>query len=364
MDTANSGIETERLREEIRVRCRRKYVILVGRATTGLYLALKATGRRAGEVIVQNHLCPSPANAVLFAGCTPSFCDVNLHDYNMNIDSFQETITDRTIGVLPAHLFGHPAEMNAISQIAEDRRLIVIEDAAQGFGGSYRGAPLGSFGDISVVSFGGKIINADTGGAVLTDDATIAGEIRRLSETLPTRPNNYKERYDQYKKIFYESSSCGDERERRRRLQQLPILFKDLYLYSFDPAWAEGIGSEMNNLDKNVQIRRQHLHLYRSLLSHENLVHPDYLDDEVIYRYSFLVDGDRQKELTDTIRRAGFDASNLYYVPLSSIYDTKTDRRYPNTQYISEHIVNLWMGPSVSTEYIENVCEVVNGGME
>ena len=130
------------LQEKLSNMFKRKYVFLVGRATTGIYLALKAMKIKDGNVVMPDILCPSPADAVLYNNLKPKFCDVNLFDFNMNIASLNEVIDKSTKAIIPVHLFGQPSEMDKIEQIAEEKNLFVIEDVAQAFGASYKNKKL------------------------------------------------------------------------------------------------------------------------------------------------------------------------------------------------------------------------------
>jgi dTDP-4-amino-4,6-dideoxygalactose transaminase len=134
------SITSEDLKEIISANFERKYVFLTGSATTAIFLALKGLKiKKKGNVFLPDTLCPDPANAVIYSGLKPIFCDVNLNDYNMNADSLNEAITKNTREIIPIHLFGQPAEMQRIEEIAEDRDLAIIEDAAQAAGGRYKG---------------------------------------------------------------------------------------------------------------------------------------------------------------------------------------------------------------------------------
>jgi len=348
------------LKEGLSERFDRKYVFLVGRATTAIYLALKATKVKNGNVVLPDILCPSPANAVLYSGLRPMFCDVNLHDYNMNAESLQEVITKDTRAVIPVHLFGQPAEMDKIEEIAEDNDLFVIEDVAQAIGGEYKGKKLGSFGDVSILSFGGKIIDAGDGGALLTDSAKLAKSVENDIGKLSHKPLNLNQRYDEYKKYFYKTADVRDAYKRKCLSLAMPYLYEDLYLYKFEKEIAEKIYSEVEKLEENILKRKENARMYREKLRHSYIIYPEYKYNGTIYRYSILLKGRYQKKVTEELRKSGYDASNLYYAPLHEMYlgDQKQET-FKNTEYISKHILNLWVEPRITEEYIEGVCETI-----
>lgn len=346
----------------------RKHVFLVGRATSAIYVALKAAGIRTGSVVLPDVLCPSPANAVLYSGLGPVFSDVNIHDYNMSVDSLNEVVDKETKAVIPVHLFGHPAKMERIGEIAKDNGLFVIEDVAQALGGEYKGKKLGSYGDVSVLSFGGKIIDGGDGGALLTDSDTLARAIEKKIEKLPPKPSNIEERYDEYKRYYYETADIRNEEKRRERFLAMPRLYKDLYLYKFETGAAKRICLELESLDENLKRRRENAGMYRKMLTHPLIAHPGCQTGAAfaVYRYSVLIKGDgNRKKVTEKLRKKGYDASNLYYVPLHEIYASgQEDGVFKNTIHVGQHILNLWVEPGITKEYIRGVCETILGALD
>lgn len=339
----------------------RKYVFLCGRATTAIYLVLKAMKIKNGDVILPNILCPNPANAILYAGLNPIFCDVNLHDYNMNIDSLNEVITKNTKAIIPVHIFGQPTEMDKINKIAEANNIFVIEDVAQAIGGEYKGEKLGCFGDVSIFSFDGKIINAGSGGALLTDSTKLAKSIEKEIEKLPHKPFNFNQKYNEYKEYFYNTASIQDNYKRKCLFLAMPYLYEDLYLYKFEnEEVAKTICSEFENLERNTLKRKENARIYREKLQHLNIIHPKYDYDGTIYRYSILLKGNYQKKVTEELRKNGYDASNLYYVLLHDMYlSNQKQEIFKNARYISKHILNLWVEPHITKEYIDGVCKTI-----
>ncbi|MEM1094564.1 MAG: DegT/DnrJ/EryC1/StrS family aminotransferase [Bacteroidota bacterium] len=150
--------------------------------TTALHLALEACGIGPGdEVIVPAFTWVSTANAVLYAGATPVFCDIRLDTFNIDPDLVEALITPRTKAILPVHLFGYPADMPRLLGIAQKHNLVVIEDAACGFGSAIYGQHVGTFGEAGCFSFHPrKAISTGEGGMVITSDAAIDERCRIL----------------------------------------------------------------------------------------------------------------------------------------------------------------------------------------
>ncbi len=159
--------------------------------TSALHLALAALDIGAGdEVIVPSLTFIATANAVRYVGATPVFADSDPAHWCIDPNDVARLITDRTRAIIAVHLYGHPADMDAIAAIARPRGIAVIEDAAEALGGTYRGRPVGSLADVAVFSFyGNKLITTGEGGMLVTDDRPLADRARLLRDHAmhPTR---------------------------------------------------------------------------------------------------------------------------------------------------------------------------------
>jgi dTDP-4-amino-4,6-dideoxygalactose transaminase len=344
----------------------RRYCVAVGRGATAIYLALRALGR-PGKVVVPAILCPSPASAVLYAGCEPVFCDVKLDDFTLDptaLDALARRLRDELIAVLPVHLYGHPADMSAIGAVARDHGLVVIEDAAQSLGGSYRNTLLGALGDMSVVSFGHtKIIDVGAGGAVLTDDPALVERLVELRATLPPSPTNLRELAAEYREVYYTLKRLADQSPRLHALfGPVPEIYRDMYLYGPDGPWPGAVLDHLPALEATVTARRERAELYRQLLDHPAVIHPNAAPGAAPWRHSFLVPAGRRGELVDALRADGIDVST-WYPSLHRWYRREACAvldSLPNAERIEREIINLWVTPDVAPRAIETVCEKVN----
>ena len=125
----------------------------------------------------------STANVIEHQGATPVFCDIDLETFNIDVSQIEGLITKRTVGILPVHLFGLAADMDPVMAIAKKHGLWVVEDAACGFGATYRGQHVGHFGDAGAFSFHPrKAVTTGEGGMVTTADADLATKIQQLRD--------------------------------------------------------------------------------------------------------------------------------------------------------------------------------------
>ncbi len=169
-----------------------KHAITVNTGTAALHIALLAAGIGEGdEVIVPAFTMAASWMAVMHTGATPIFVDVEPDIYTIDPALIEAAITAKTKAIMPVHIYGHPADMDPILAIAKKHDLVVIEDAAEAHGATYKGKLTGSIGDVNAFSFyANKIITTGEGGMVTTDNdqmAELAGRMKDLAHSTAKR---------------------------------------------------------------------------------------------------------------------------------------------------------------------------------
>lgn len=161
-----------------------RHSIAVTSCTTALHLSLAALGFGPGdEAIVPAFTWVATANVVEHLGGKVVFCDIDLDTFNLDLESLRQCITPRTKAILPVHLFGLAVDMKPLMALAQAHGLWVIEDAACGFGSTYRGQHVGTFGDTGCFSFHPrKAITTGEGGMITTQSDALAEKLRRLRD--------------------------------------------------------------------------------------------------------------------------------------------------------------------------------------
>jgi perosamine synthetase len=157
-----------------------KHAICTVNGTAALHLSMEALNISPGaEVITSAFTFIASANAICFGGSIPIFVDIDPYTYNIDTEKIEAAITPKTECILPVHIFGLPSDMKAISDIAEDNNLLIIEDACQSHGGRINGKHVGTFGKIGCFSFyATKNMMSGEGGMIITDDDEIAERIK------------------------------------------------------------------------------------------------------------------------------------------------------------------------------------------
>lgn len=157
-------------------------VVAVNSGTSGQHLGLLASGIGPGdEVIVPSFTFAATANSVALTGATPVFCDIDPETYCLDVAEVEKAITPRTKGVMPVHLFGHPADMNGLTELATSKGVCIFEDAAQAHGAMVAGQNVGTFGDFAMFSlYPTKNMTSGEGGMVACASEETARRIRIL----------------------------------------------------------------------------------------------------------------------------------------------------------------------------------------
>jgi len=328
------GAEVEAFEREFAGYCGTAHCVGVNSGMAALTLALIAAGIGAGdEVIVPGHTFVASALAVVHAGATPVFCDVEPDTALIDPDAARAAVTERTAAIIPVHLYGHAADMDAIGEIAGRHGLFVLEDAAQAHGASWRGRRVGTLGDASAFSFyPSKNLGAlGEGGAVCTDDEQLAERVAVL--------RNVGQR------IAGEHVEIGFN-ERMHGLQGAMLRAKLPHL----DAWNEA--------------RREHARRYRELLPDGLLLLGERPHAPCVYHVFPVRHRDRDA-LAEELARAGVQ-SKTHYTPaayrqpaLASLADAGAALELPIADAWAAQELSLPMFPELTEAELARVAEVL-----
>src|SRR5512143_525194 len=162
-----------------------RFAVSVATGTAALHVALTALGIGPGdEVIVPSYTFIATSFSVVQAGAIPRFADVNLDDHCISLESAEKLVNERTRAIMPVHLYGNVADMDAVRAFARQHNLFVIEDNAEAYGGEYKGEKTGTLGDVAGCSFcqNKMFTTGGEGGMVTTDDEELAWKARSFRD--------------------------------------------------------------------------------------------------------------------------------------------------------------------------------------
>lgn len=247
------GHELELFENEFAAYCGVKHCLGVGNGLEAITLLLRAYGIGPGdEVLVPSNTFIATWLAVTQVGAIPVPVEPNEQTYNIDPLAIEAAITSRTVAILPVHLYGQPADMDAIHKIAQKKHLLVIEDAAQAQGARYRSVRVGNLGHAAATSFyPGKNLGAlGDGGAILTNDTSIANKINQLRnygsiEKYQHDVLGYNSRLDELQAAFLRVKLSRLDADNERRIEIARQYTNALQLSSFIlphvPEWAEPV---------------------------------------------------------------------------------------------------------------------------
>ncbi len=327
------GENVSALEEEIARFCCVSHAIGVANGSDALHLALLALGVGPGdEVVVPTFTFFATGGAVSRVGATPVFADVDPVTMNLDPSSFSEAITERTKAVIPVHLYGNPADMDAIMEIAKRHGVRVIEDCAQAIGADYKGRMVGSIGDIATFSFfPTKNLGAfGDGGMVTTNRADLAERVRIL------RVHGARKKYH-HTELGYNS--------RLDELQAAVLRVKLRYLTE----WTT---------------RRQALAAeYGRLLGHSGVSLPASTTGATHVYHQYTIRTADRGALMSGLLEAGIGCTVYYPVPLHHqpvfVDMGLRARTLPNAEAASAEALSLPMFPELELSEVHRVAEVV-----
>ena len=330
------GPKVAKFEKEFAAFCGAKQCVAVNSGTSALHLALRCLGvGRGDEVIVPAMTFVATAWAVSYTGATPAFADIKAAQRTLDPASVEAAITPRTKAILPVHLYGMPADMDAINAVAARHGLAVVEDAAQAHGARYCGKPVGTFGKACCFSFyPGKNLGAyGEGGAVVTDDDA-----------------------------FAEYCRCLRDHGQRRRYHHETVA----YNYRMEGFQGAVLSIKLPRLAAWNRGRRRNADLYRRLLKDvPNLTVPAEADGFESVYHLFVIEVDNRDEVARKLHEAGVQ-TGLHYPVCVHRQEAYADLHlgagsFPISERLANRCLSLPMYAELTEEQIKEVSETLIG---
>jgi perosamine synthetase len=303
--------------------------VAVNSGTSGLHLGLLAAGVTAGdEIIVPSFTFAATANSVALTGATPVFADIEESSFCLDPVSTRSAITDRTVGIMPVHLFGHPANMPALQAVADEAGLRIFEDAAQAHGASHGGTPVGAFGDFAMFSlYPTKNMTSGEGGMVSVATAEIERMVRLL------RNQGMQQQYEN--EVVGLNNRMSDIHAAIGRVQLTKV-----------HAWTK-------QRQDNAAYLSNHLEGVDGPTVADAAVH-------VYHQYTVRVPDDRDG-MAKALREEHNVGSGMFYpAPVHELAPFKAALDLPATARASTECLSLPVHPSLTLEDLDRVVTAVN----
>jgi len=303
--------------------------VAVNSGTSGLHLGLLAAGIGPGdEVIVPSFTFAATANAVALTGATPIFADIEPDYYCLDPAQLEQHITERTRGIMPVHLYGHPADMAAICAVAARHGLAIFEDAAQAHGAEWDGVRVGTFGAFGMFSlYPTKNMTSGEGGMVSTGDSDLARRVRVLRNQ-------------------------GMERQYANEVVGFNNRMTDVHA-AIGRVQLTKVGGWTAQRQSNARFLDAHL---------DNVVTPKVASNatHVYHQYTIRVPHDRDG-FVKALREEYAVGSGAYYpTPVHRLASFRIDADLPQTERAAAEVVSLPVHPSLSQADLDRIITAVN----
>jgi len=327
------GSEVAAFEEEFATYCQAQYGIGVNTGTSALHLALLAAGIGPGdEVITVPFTFVATVAAIYYTGATPVFVDINPRTFTIDVKAIESAITERTKAILPVHLYGQPADMDPILEIAKRHNLIVIEDAAQAHGAEYKGKRVGSIGDMGCFSFyPGKNLGAyGEGGMVVTSNAEYTRTIRMLRD-------------------------WGAEQKYHHVLKG--------YNFRLEGIQGAVLRVKLRHLEKWTEARRAAAAHYDELLSDSGVQTPEAMAYARHVYHVYAIRTQQRSEWQQALQAKGIQTGIHYPIPVhllpayADLGYSKGD--FPHAEQAANEVLSLPMFAELSRAQCQEVCEAL-----
>lgn len=323
------GDEVKKFEESFSSNVENKLCVAVNSGTSGLLLAMLASGIGPGdEVIVPSFTFAATANTVALTGAKPVFVDINPETYNLDPKAVEASITSKTKGIQPVHLYGLPADMFELKVLAEKYNLLIFEDAAQAHLASINGKNVGTFGDTATFSFyPTKNITSGEGGMIVCNNQEVARKCRLL------RNQGMEKRY--------ENEIIGFN----MRMTDIHAAIGRVQLF---------------NLHKWTGIRQANAAFLNKNLT--GVVTPKIPEGytHVFHQYTIRVKGHDRDRFAEELGKRGISTGIYYPKPTHKLDSFHSKLDLPNTNEACKEVLSLPVHPRVKKSQLEKIVQAVN----
>lgn len=313
--------------------CEAKYATTVVNGTAALHLLLASMRIKEGdEVILPTLTFIATANAISYLRARPVFVDSELETWNIDPKKIEAAITKKTKAIIVVHIYGHPANMGEIENIAKKHEIMVIEDACEAHGARYKGKRVGSLGKASVFSFyGNKIITTGEGGMIVSNDQEL---IKRA---------NYLKSQAMEEKGKYFHNEIG-------------------YNYRFTNLQASIGLAQLENIEKVIAAKKRNARIYTSLLKNsEYIILPPEKPwaENVFWLYSIIVNKQHfRNKLILFLQKEGVE-TRPFFEPIHTFKMYKTDGDFKQSEFLGSNGLSLPSSYSLTEKEIRFICHKI-----
>lgn len=333
----NMGVKHQELQKQLKRYLNVEHIDLLTNGHMALELSLQAMDLTHGEVITTPFTFASTTHAIVRNGLDPVFCDINPIDFTIDTSKLENLITDKTVAILPVHVYGNICNIEEIDRIAKKYELKVIYDAAHTFGEKYKGKGIGDFGDVSCFSFHAtKVFNTIEGGAVCFKDEDFGKRMYRL------------------KNFGIKNEEVVDGIGANAKMNEFCA--------------AMGL-CNLKHVDKEIEKRKLVVQRYRKNLTDIDGIQLSPIQEGVKSNYAYfpiVIDekkfGTTRNEVYNILLDNGIVARKYFY-PLTNSFDCFHGRfdvnKTPVALHISKRVLTLPLYPDLHLTEVDQICNII-----
>ncbi len=344
----------------------RKHAVLAGRASAAIWAALQSRGIQGRWILMPANICYVVAWAVLQSGNLPCLVDIDPLTGNISLQTLNRVQVDSPAALIICHMYGLGAPIAALSEWAQQRGILVIEDATLALGAIVDERPAGAWGDISLFSFGeGKLVDVGIGGALLCDDLELAQKVGEALDGLVPWSHQLEQLRDQWTELYWLLHQYEDANPQLASIY--PALFRiygSVTRYQLPASRLDPLVTCLSALDINLSHRMKMASLYDECFRSMPVRTLQRPRGHVLWRYPLLLAPEHRNSLLERLWENGILASR-WYPSLSSMLCALTPTIEkpvsPGADQLAAEIINLPVDHSVNEESVRGTAEIIRG---
>ena len=334
----NNGVKHKELEIKLKEYLGISNISLFCNGHLALMIAIRAMNFPKGsEIITTPFSFSSTTHAIVDNGLVPVFCDINDVDYTIDVNKIESLITDKTVAIVPVHVYGHICDVEEINKIAKKHNLKVIYDAAHVFGVKYKGKSIASYGDVSMFSFHAtKVFNTIEGGALVYNNASLRDKVEKLKNFGINGP------------------------------EKVELVGINAKMNEF--AAAMGI-CNLRHINREIEKRRKVYNRYVERLSNIKGITISKEQKDVTANYAYFpvifdkkLFGKSRDEVMDELLKENI-YTRKYFYPLINDYDCYKDKYNskdtPIAKKISDNVLTIPMYADLSIKDVDRICDII-----
>ena len=320
------GPEVAAFEDEFSLFMEGHHCIAVNSGTSALHLGLLASGIECGdEVIIPSFTFAATANAVALCGATPVFVDIDIETFTMDPNAAEAAITENTSAIMPVHLYGHPTNMDPLTEICSRNGLTLLEDAAQAHLATYKSQPVGTFGTAAFSFYPTKNMTSGEGGMIVTSDDEIARKAKLLR--------------NQGMEIRYQNEVVGFN----NRMTDIHAAIGRVQLKKLRERTAKR--------QKNAKFLNENL---------STVTIPEASSDAEHVYHQYTIKTDRRDDLSEYLNQAEIGNGVYYPIPVHELPSFGKQIDLPNTKAAAKQALSIPVHPLLTSEELNRIVEVMN----